>query len=174
MSKELINRIVESGIKKSVIESEIGMPKNSLSGMLSGSKPMPQKWVDAITEYLDKIDSEQDSVAEPINEQKDVVEFVKPKPEIQIPKVSGIDMGAEVLSNTPKTLFQLLLIEFNSLVLDQPPVSKIKVNLEALIEKSQNSELTARQSEAIRERCINYIKGVYGVSVKKDTYNNSK
>ena len=160
------------GISVAKIETDLWFSNGLLGKARNGKANLSDEKFNLLINYYEKNfksnEAEEESTFEPINEQKDVVEFVKPKPEIQLPKVSGIAMGAEVLSNTPKTLFQLLLIEFNDLVLDQPPVSKIKANLEALIEKSQNAELTARQSEAIRERCINYIKGVYGISKPKN------
>ena len=55
MSNEtLIKSLNELGIKKSKIESDLGMPVNSLSGMLSGSKEIPVKWVQPLTEYAAK------------------------------------------------------------------------------------------------------------------------
>ena len=85
-----------------------------------------------------------------------------PKPEkIVLPKAKGIMMGADYLATLPKTTFQNLLIEFNSLVEDLPPIKKIEDKLYELILKAQNSDLTARQAEAIRDRCIYYLKGQY-------------
>jgi len=85
-----------------------------------------------------------------------------PKPEkIVLPKAKGIMMGADYLAALPKTTFQNLLIEFNSLVEDLPPIKKIEDKLYELILKAQNSDLTARQAEAIRDRCIYYLKGQY-------------
>jgi recombination protein RecA len=53
--KELIEelkKIVENGVKKSDLEESIGLPKNSLSAVLSGSKEMPESWVPKIKAYL--------------------------------------------------------------------------------------------------------------------------
>lgn len=86
-----------------------------------------------------------------------------PKPEkVALPKAKGIMLGADYLADTPKTTFQKLLIEFNSLIDEQPPIKQVEGKLYELIEKSQHPDLNARQSEAIRERCINYLTGQYG------------
>ena len=92
-----------------------------------------------------------------------------PKPEkIVLPKAKGIMMGADYLAALPKTTFQNLLIEFNSLVEDLPPIKQVEDKLYELILQAQNSDLTARQSEAIRDRCIYYLKCQYsGQKTKK-------
>lgn len=101
------------------------------------------------------------------------VELVNPQPEppkpekIVLPKAKGIMLGADYLADVPKTTFQKLLIQFNLLVEEQPPVKDIEVVLYDLIEKSSYPDLTPRQSEAIRERCINYLTGQYGTKSKK-------
>lgn len=51
-ASELATRINACGVKKSQIELDIKMPKNSLSGMLAGKKPMPEKWVKKLENYL--------------------------------------------------------------------------------------------------------------------------
>lgn len=86
---------------------------------------------------------------------------------IVLPKAKGIMLGADYLADVPKTTFQKLLIQFNLLVEEQPPVKDIEAVLYDLIEKSSHPDLTPRQSEAIRERCINYLKGQYGTKSKK-------
>lgn len=86
-----------------------------------------------------------------------------PKPEkVALPKANGIMLGADYLAALPKTTFQKLLIEFNSLIDEQPPIKQVEAKLYELIEKSQHPDLNARQSEAIRSRCINYLTGQYG------------
>lgn len=55
MKEELIkklNGLVEAGTKKSTLETEIGLPANSLSAVLAGHKEMPDKWVIKINNYL--------------------------------------------------------------------------------------------------------------------------
>lgn len=51
MHEELIKKLNDLGLKKSKIETDLGMPTNSLSGMLSGSKEIPLKWVQPLTNY---------------------------------------------------------------------------------------------------------------------------
>lgn len=67
MNKKLIEELINCGVKKTQIEKEIGMPKNSLSGMLSGSKGIPEKWVEPLTIFLlnlsaPKLESPKESV----------------------------------------------------------------------------------------------------------------
>jgi len=66
----------------------------------------------------------------------------------------------------------MILAEFNALVLEQPPVSQVKDKLIDILSMAKHPEFTIIQVEAIRERCINYLNGTYGVSAKKDAYNN--
>lgn len=47
-----LKKIVEAGTKKSELEESIGLPKNSLSAVLGGSKEMPESWVPKIKSYL--------------------------------------------------------------------------------------------------------------------------
>lgn len=47
-----LKKIVESGVKKSDLEDSIGLPKNSLSAVLGGSKDMPESWIPKINTYL--------------------------------------------------------------------------------------------------------------------------
>src|SRR6266542_5177898 len=49
-----LKKIVEAGTKKSELEESIGLPKNSLSAVLGGSKDMPESWVPKIKEFLSK------------------------------------------------------------------------------------------------------------------------
>ena len=89
-------------------------------------------------------------------------------PKVVLPKAKGIMLGADYLADVPKTTFQKLLIEFNSLIDEQPPIKQVEGKLYELIEKSQHHDLNARQSEAIRARGINYLTGQYGK--KKPTH----
>ena len=55
MSDELISgllKLVSDGKTKSEIETELRMPKNSLSSILTKKKPFPPKWVEPIKTYL--------------------------------------------------------------------------------------------------------------------------
>jgi hypothetical protein len=181
-NQELIEAIKNCGVKKSQIEADLGMPKNSLSAMLSGVKPMPSKWVDALTGYANKPSGFVESKKEIPEEVKKEIEraFEKSEPAvfvpnpISVPKGVNFALGSDLLKSTPKSTFQLMLAEFNGLVMEQPPVSQVKNQLLDLLKRAEHPEFTIRQVEAIRERCINYLDGTYGVSAKKDSYNNQK
>lgn len=47
-----LNELVEAGEKKITLEESIGLPKNSLSAVLSGLTKMPQKWIPKIEAFL--------------------------------------------------------------------------------------------------------------------------
>jgi recombination protein RecA len=47
-----LNQLVEAGEKKTTLEESIGLPKNSLSAVLSGANKMPQSWVPKIEAFL--------------------------------------------------------------------------------------------------------------------------
>lgn len=66
MHEVLIKSLNELGLKKSKIESDLGMPLNSLSGMLSGSKEIPEKWIQPLTDYVEKISSPTLAIADEI------------------------------------------------------------------------------------------------------------
>jgi recombination protein RecA len=71
-----LNELVEAGEKKTTLEESIGLPKNSLSAVLSGANKMPQSWVAKIQAFLNT------PIAEPIPQTKLVVEptGIKEKP----------------------------------------------------------------------------------------------
>lgn len=48
-----LNQLVEAGEKKATLEESIGLPKNSLSAVLSGTTKMPQSWVAKIQSFLE-------------------------------------------------------------------------------------------------------------------------
>jgi recombination protein RecA len=47
-----LNELVEAGEKKTTLEESIGLPKNSLSAVLSGANKMPQSWIPKIEAFL--------------------------------------------------------------------------------------------------------------------------
>lgn len=176
--EELIKGLSECGIKKKDIEIRLGMPKNSLSGMMGGTKPIPEKWFVLLQGIVENKPNSDDAALinfasevsinnafKQIEEEKvahQIEPEITPKPEkIVLPKAKGIMMGSDYLAALPKTTFQNLLIEFNSLVEDLPPIKQVEDKLYELILKSQDANLNARQSEAIRDRCIYYLKGQY-------------
>jgi len=65
MKQEVIDALSFYGIKKSKLESDLGMPKNSLSAMLSGSKEIPKKWVDVLRKYVDDLNNPQKDLETP-------------------------------------------------------------------------------------------------------------
>lgn len=182
--EELINGLTECGVKKKEIEEKLGMPKNSLSGMISGSKPIPEKWFVLLEGFLSGNVAEVKAtgiIEEKINKQvenfvnlpttetelKGIIPAKEPE-KIVLPKAKDIILGADYLADVPKITFHELLIEFNSLVQDKPQVNReLEEKLYNLTLKAKNSDLPPRQSEAIRERCINYLTGQYGTKSKK-------
>lgn len=58
--------------------------------------------------------------------------------------------------------FQTLLEKFHQIIKGDPPPDKVKTKLEDLKAEAQTKTLTARQSDAIYVRCMNYLKGEYG------------
>ena len=53
MKEELIKRLKDLGLKNAQIERDLELPQNSLSAVLNGHKPMPDKWVEGVQRYLD-------------------------------------------------------------------------------------------------------------------------
>jgi len=104
------------------------------------------------------------------------IELVNPQPEPVtfgiIPRTEEAVLIPEEMPNSHikvpekvvfgKAAFKELLTEFNLLIDNQAPIKQVEGKLYELIEKSQHHDLNARQSEAIRARCINYLTGQYG------------
>ena len=206
--EELIKGLTECGVKKKEIEEKLGMPKNSLSGMISGSKPIPEKWFVLLEGFLSGNVAEVGSEIKPksevlINDELELqkfasqvsinsalkqiekeeettfqgfIELVNPQPEPVtfgiIPRTEEAVLIPEEMPNSHikvpekvvfgKAAFKELLTEFNLLIDNQAPIKQVEGKLYELIEKSQHHDLNARQSEAIRSRCINYLTGQYG------------
>lgn len=57
MKEEILKKLNLHEVKKSKVELDLGMPKNSLSAMLSGKKEIPSKWVNPLTEYIERLDN---------------------------------------------------------------------------------------------------------------------
>jgi recombination protein RecA len=65
-----LNELVESGTKKKDLEEAIGLPENSLSTVLKGSKEMPASWIPKVQKFLEK------PIAEPeVEKSKSVVQI---------------------------------------------------------------------------------------------------
>lgn len=52
MRGDLIKGLLDLKLKIGVMEKEIGLPKNNLSGILNGSRSFPEKWVKKIEDYI--------------------------------------------------------------------------------------------------------------------------
>lgn len=190
--EQILNNLKAIGISVSKVETELGFSNGLLGKVKNGKSNLSDEKFGLLESYYKKMVGDKiQEVATEINQNQpkaDIilkeeeattfqgfVELVNPQPEtapnpekIVLPKANGIMMGADYLAALPKTTFQNLLIEFNSLVEDLPPIKKIEDKLYELILKAQNSDLTARQAEAIRDRCIYYLKGQYSGQKSKN------
>ena len=174
MKQEVIDALSFYGIKKSKVEADLGMPKNSLSAMLSGSKEIPKKWVDVLRKYVDDLNNPQKDLETPKEAQiqpeiEKVVESAKNeiKPNIQ-PVIDNYDEVRVVLNSrpisAPNQTFDQLLKQFNDLVdLTEKP-KDIKLKLEQIKESAKLSNLTPRQTDSIIDRCNNFLNGQYNTS----------
>lgn len=52
---ERLNQLVRSGGKFKAIELDLKMPKNCLSRYASGNKPLPEKWIKPLSDYLENL-----------------------------------------------------------------------------------------------------------------------
>lgn len=65
--------------------------------------------------------------------------------------------------------FQILLNGFHKTIENYPPIENVRTDLEELKEAANlNNELTARQKDAIRDRCNNYLSNQYGEQRKSN------
>lgn len=72
------------------------------------------------------------------------------------------------------TEWRSMLDTFAETIKGNPPVEKVRGDLEAIMEAAKNTfYLTGPQKDAIVTRCRNYINGVYGVNKIKDEYLNT-
>lgn len=62
---EELKKLTDSGVKNKTLEEQIGLPKNSLSNVLSGRKEMPGKWIEKIQKYFAAKDSKGTKSTEP-------------------------------------------------------------------------------------------------------------
>lgn len=164
MKNELVEKLNSCGVSKSEIERQLGMPKNSLSGMLKGSKEIPKKWEDKLQAFLD-------CKLEPTKKEDTETPFVSTMPLISteqkpienpLANIKGAFLGSELTKTATKCVFQLLLIEFNKYAMNDVPAKDCKKELLALKEKANHPDLNYRQKEAILERVDHYLNGTYG------------
>jgi len=180
--EQILANLKAIGVSVSKVETDLGFSNGLLGKVKNGKSNLSDEKFGLVESYYknmvgDKIHeiakeietNHPQAIITPKEEEtttfQGFVELVNPQPEppkVVLPKAKGIMLGADYLADTPKTTFQKLLIEFNSLIDEQPPIKQVEAKLYELIEKSQHHDLNARQSEAIRSRCINYLTGQYG------------
>jgi len=192
MKEEILKKLNLHEVKKSKVELDLGMPQNSLSAMLSGKKEIPSKWVQPLTEYIEKLDNPNQPQKEAqqehetgkavestqngleglelkkIAETNTIVEFTYDNKE----RVGLIDefrldtkdvkVEAKQLVGDSNSKFDQLLKQFNSLVDLTDKPKDIKLKLEQIKETAKNSNLTPRQTDSITDRVNFYINGQYG------------
>lgn len=52
MNQELSKKLNDCGVKKAQIETLLKMPKNSLAGMMNGTRPTPNKWAKKLETFV--------------------------------------------------------------------------------------------------------------------------
>lgn len=180
----MIERILKAlelhEIKKSKVELDLGMPKNSLSAMLSGKKEIPKKWADVLIKYIEDLDKPIPPINEPYERAAYLKNISDTVQENEIPNVVATETvilapvkenSYNVSKNEEKPLigdanakFDQLLKEFNKLIENAPKPKDIEVKLSSISEKAKNSNLTPRQVDAIADRCRYYLNGQYKVN----------
>lgn len=171
--EQILANLKSIGVSVSKVETDLGFSNGLLGKVKNGKSNLSDEKFGLVESYYEKLRN--GVIALPndfkteIQEEEIVPEPQKPE-KVVLPKAKGIMMGSDYLAALPKTTFQNLLIEFNSLVEDLPPISKIEDKLYELILQAQNSDLTARQAEAIRDRCIYYLKGQYSGQKQNKTH----
>lgn len=192
MKEEILKKLNLHEIKKSKVEKDLGMPQNSLSGMLKGSKEIPSKWLKPLTEYIEKLDNpnqpQKEAQQEPeteetvestqngleglelkkIAETNTIVEFTYDNKE-RVGLINNVRLDTKEVKVEAKQLvgdsnskFDQLLKQFNSLVDLTDKPKDIKLKLEQIKETAKNSNLTPRQADSITDRVNFYINGQYG------------
>jgi hypothetical protein len=70
------------------------------------------------------------------------------------------------------TEWRSMLSIFKEIIKDNPPVSKVKEDLEELAESAKlSARLTPKQRDGIYERCQSYINGTYGKGLSHEKSN---
>ena len=162
METLLKEKLTSCGVKKSKIESDLGMPQNSLSGMLSGAKETPKKWFNALTEYVLKLEDKEDDIIpekEPIPDnvkEKEVYSTQKEEKPIETPKNTK-----RILQGEPNQNFDILLREFNKLVNSEESRDSLFIKFAEIKQTALSSKLAPRQVGAICDRIDNFIKREY-------------
>lgn len=185
MKEEILKALEFYEIKKSKVESDLGMPKNSLSAMLAGKKEIPKKWVEALRKYVDDLNNPQKDL-ETLKEAKQEPETEKAVESTQNQEVPPKTLVSDKYSNPIGELdgyqkldfeelkkqpiveanqtFDQLLKQFNNLVELTEKPKDIKLKLEQIKESAKNSNLTPRQTDAIVDRANHFLNNNYNQS----------
>lgn len=182
MKEEVLKALEFYEIKKSKVELDLGMPKNSLSAMLAGKKEIPKKWVDVLRKYVDDLNNPQRDLETPKEAQ------IKPEIEKAVENIQNETQGLEmvgkrqsippdssfsvtnpiVYEKTSETVilasFDQLLKRFHDLIESNPKPSDIKLKLEQIKESAKLSNLTPRQTDSITDRVNNFLNGQYNTA----------
>ena len=151
--------------KNKKIEDDLGLPKNSLSAILKGTKVLSDKYINVCIEYLEP------KIAEKVVEELPLVPNLEEKPkEVVIPAPEKIEVKKEEfkpekvieLNGKSEINFSNLLNKFQRIINSE---SDKKTALSLLKEEVKNPELklNGRQRESIIGRCDNFINGKYSL-----------
>ena len=76
----IIKKIIEDGTRVTAIEQELKIPKNNLSGFLSGTRATPEKWQKKLIAWAEKHQSNTSSQPVEISKKKEKVISAAPAP----------------------------------------------------------------------------------------------
>lgn len=76
MEANKLSKLKESGLSIRQIESKLSMPKNSLSGMMSGSKKIPLKWDILLSEFVDNLSNNKNESEEMVVDDKNLKDIL--------------------------------------------------------------------------------------------------
>lgn len=147
----MISDLKNVGFTISRIEKELNFSNGVIGKAISGKIKLNDEKFDLLKKFHESLINSFDK--------DDFNNTAEKSKEKQITVVSE-----EKIKAPQQSYFSKLLLEFNNLVADQPSVKSIKSELDAIFQKSANSELNYRQTDAIRARVVNYINGDYGNS----------
>lgn len=148
----MISNLKNVGFTISKIEKELNFSNGVIGKAISGKIKLNDEKFDLLKLFYEKHTDVNFELAKPENNN------IPSEPKVKTP-------NSEEKTKAPQqSYFSKLLLEFNNLVADQPSVKSIKSELDAIFQKSANSELNYRQTDAIRARVINYMNGDYGNS----------
>lgn len=147
----MISNLKNVGFTISKIEKELNFSNGVIGKAISGKIKLNDEKFDLLKKFHESLINSCDK--------DDFNNTAEKSKEKQITVVSE-----EKTKAPQQSYFSKLLLEFNNLVANQPSVKLIKSELDAIFQKSANSELNYRQTDAIRARVVNYINGDYGNS----------